>query len=351
MGWMMSKKYDYSPSSRSSYAIDSLKFTYKTNTGGEDNVKIDISYLNRTHVLPPHFMELNVFDYVCPVKINVCDMYDIYGAKMAALMNRIKPRDVFDIYTFIENNANNVDFTLLRRSYVFYNCVGSKPKFLNFENLDKIAKKEFDKDLVPFLHKAPHFDCENAYEKISTFFNDHMQFSDNERRFVTEFKDGHYDPRILFGYNDISVRLGWHPAAFRVCRISDPSQQKKAMATFTRMQGRGEDSLKGLLCLDLLEKVKKQYGEDDTFKDLYYGEDVFPAERDNERGLMYRISICSDNDNATLSFFKSSGRYDAKKPDEYYVGILNDCKSIRSSGKPLPQTDNNSNNPYKGGPT
>ena len=92
---LFQKNYSLSPQSKRYYALDSAVFQYINNAGNRDNIKIEINYLNRKHILPAASMPINTPVASSDVKINVLSACELYGSKIAALIGRCKPRDVY----------------------------------------------------------------------------------------------------------------------------------------------------------------------------------------------------------------------------------------------------------------
>lgn len=79
-----------SKKSKNTYALNSIVAEYTDIKGNIDNIKIEINYMKRTHILATK--QLNVNTNVFPdknFKINCVNPIEIYADKICALLNRI----------------------------------------------------------------------------------------------------------------------------------------------------------------------------------------------------------------------------------------------------------------------
>ena len=78
---LFQKNYSLSPQSKMYFALDSAVFQYINNAGNRDNIKVEINYLDRKHVLP-----------LCdkPIKTPVAEKYfdvEIYVSTLDRCLN------------------------------------------------------------------------------------------------------------------------------------------------------------------------------------------------------------------------------------------------------------------------
>lgn len=93
---MTANGYSMSPSKSKQYhALDSAVFEYFNSAGMRDNIKVEINYMLRCHVLKierGHF--ISAWE---PTGISVLSVapVEIFASKVVALLNRTAPRDLF----------------------------------------------------------------------------------------------------------------------------------------------------------------------------------------------------------------------------------------------------------------
>ncbi|MGI6136958.1 MAG: nucleotidyl transferase AbiEii/AbiGii toxin family protein [Christensenellales bacterium] len=210
---------NYSLSARGSknyHALSSQVYQYFNNAGNKDNIKLEINYLNRNHILPYNKLEVNNSICACETKLTVLNEYELYGSKMAALIARCKPRDIYDIYGMISANKLS-DIDLLRKCTIFYNCISGQANILNIhpDNMfQEVSKNDFKRFLWPMLKKEDRFDERNAIDEIKDFMSNSLfTFTNAEIEFVDAFRRNDYYPDLLFTDFDILNRIEEHPAA------------------------------------------------------------------------------------------------------------------------------------------
>lgn len=219
---LFQKNYSLSNASKSYFGLDSYVLQYLNNAGNRDVIKIEINYLNRTHIFPVNKKKVDVLGYKGETEISVLNEYELYGSKLAALIDRSKPRDVYDVYRMIQSCILK-DTETLKKCLIFYNCVGGDASILDF-HIDKfniMSKRDFDRMLKPMLLKSEKFDYKTAINEIQQYLDKLLCFTAAERLFVEEFRDKKYFPEKLFESNSIVLRLAWHPMAFWKCGKKD----------------------------------------------------------------------------------------------------------------------------------
>ena len=83
------------------HALDSWVFYYQNAGGNRDNIKIEINYSMRCHVLPIHQTEVKIDVLDTGIKINALAPVELFGSKIKALLERTAARDLYDIYNMI----------------------------------------------------------------------------------------------------------------------------------------------------------------------------------------------------------------------------------------------------------
>ena len=344
---LFQKNYSLSNASKSYFGLDSYVFQYLNNAENRDVIKVEINYLDRTHIFPVNRKKIDVLDYKGETEIGVLNRYELYGSKLAALIDRSEPRDVYDVYRMIQSQLLE-DTETLKKCLIFYNCVGGDASILDFhsDKFNAMSKRDFDRMLKPMLSKSEKVDCKAAIDEIQKFLDKLLQFTAEERLFVEEFRNKNYSPEKLFDNHSIALRLAWHPMAFWKCGKTDSESQTiqaEAMKTALLMEGRGEDSLASMSDRDLLRQIRNFYKEkDEKFSELYNGKQVFPKEEENEEGLLIRIALFCDGDKERLlRIFKSSGQYKNNKPTEYYERMAeNSIDFIAEQKQSITETKN-----------
>lgn len=224
--YMTSEGYSLKPTSKSPHSLDSWVFGY-TNAGNNlDNIKIEINYSARCHVLPTLKKAITI-DFLGDVKVNVLDPVELFASKINALVNRGAMRDIYDVSTMIVKGLfhNKREMDLLRKIFVFYRAVGSTSSAENvnlhlssFPMIEAITYSQVRSQLMPVLRRGDKFDYVEAKNRILSFMRELVKFSEEELAFIQLFNKREYKPEVLFGSGEISNRIINHPMALWKCR-------------------------------------------------------------------------------------------------------------------------------------
>lgn len=211
---LFQKNYSLSPQSKRYFALDSAVFQYINNAGNRDNIKIEINYLDRKHVLPLCDKPIKTPVAKSDTTVKVLSVCELYGSKLAALIGRCKPRDVYDVYGLIESGMIE-DKEMLEKCAIFYNCIGGDANIcdISLDILDGVTDRDINRQLKPMLNKNDHFKKDKVIASIKEYLQDLLVLSDDEKAFVKEFSDKNYRPELLFEDKEILERISAHPMA------------------------------------------------------------------------------------------------------------------------------------------
>ena len=141
-------------------------------------------------------------------------------------------------------------------------------------------------------------------------------------------KPVHYNDALKSLSAVIDSRLFDREYQIEIKKPSEIAEEEKAERRAKRMEGRGPETLVGLTDIGVFEEAKAHYakGGVKTFENLYYGDQVFDGEEENERKLMEMlVPFCGGDRDRLIRVFKSSGQYRKDMPDGYYEKIAADC--------------------------
>ncbi len=216
LAYMQSEGYTLSPNSKNPHSLDSWAFKY-TNAGrNPDNIKIEINYSMRQHVLPLMQTDTSIA-FLPPIRITSLAPAELYGSKIKALLERAAARDLFDVYNFLHCGLlGQTDRELLRKIVIFYQAVGGEnlpTEHCDTSLIDRLQFKHIKAQLLPMLHKGTYFDFEIAKAEVKDFISELICLTENEKRFIKAFAAKEYHPEYLFGSDDIIERIRNHPMA------------------------------------------------------------------------------------------------------------------------------------------
>ena len=163
--FMKANGYLLSPKSKQYHALDSFVYEYSNSGGMKDNIKVEINYMLRCHVLET---EQRHFESSWePIGVSVLSVapIEIFASKIVALINRTAPRDLYDIYNLVKFGLiDESEEPLLRKCVVFYSAIGaeSPPFEFQFNTIDQVTQNRIKTDLYPVLRNKDKFDLKTA---------------------------------------------------------------------------------------------------------------------------------------------------------------------------------------------
>lgn len=219
--YMTANGYVLSQKSKKYHALDSFVYEYVNCGGVKDNLKIEINYMLRCHVLPvitrkvklPWSEEVLTVFSVAPL--------EIFASKTVALLTRTAPRDLYDIHNMVKYGLfDESEKEMLRKCAVFYSAIGAEqpPKRFELDNIGKVSSQQIKRDLEPVLRKGERFDLELVQQEVRQYLASILIPTKEEELFWKAFSEGIYQPNRIFGESNELVNIAKHPMALWKCR-------------------------------------------------------------------------------------------------------------------------------------
>jgi predicted nucleotidyltransferase component of viral defense system len=201
--------------SKLSHTLDSGVFVYENTGGRPDNIKVEINYSLRAHVLPLVRRPIETAGIFEPASVLSLSPVEIFAAKIVALLTRAAARDLYDL-----NNAvyfglfDETQHEALRKCAVFYSAVasGGEPAAFDLSRMDSITRHKIKTDLLPVIRKDDKFDLEAAQKRVKAWLSELLVLTDREREFLSAFRKRNYRPELLFDGGELE-RVRDHPMA------------------------------------------------------------------------------------------------------------------------------------------
>lgn len=214
--YMYANGYRLTPGSKHPFSVDSWVFQYTNVIGNLDNIKVEINYSMRSHLLPTETKPIKLHGFE-NVKVRSLAQVELYASKVKALLERGAARDLFDVHNMIQNQViSEEQKPLLRKGVVFYSAVGGNMKptgTYSFQSIERLQFKQIRTTLLPVLKKGTFYDLESAKREVCSYLENLMQLSVNERLFIERFASNEYQPELLFEDKEIVERIAEHPMA------------------------------------------------------------------------------------------------------------------------------------------
>lgn len=214
--YMVSQGYAKSTRTRNPHSLDSWVYTY-TNAGGNlDNIKLEINYSLRVHVLPTIECPIITEHFFSEYKVKSLDPIEIYGSKINALLSRAATRDLYDVANMIKFRLfDESQQEMLRKCVIFYAAISAKTinKSFDLKAIDTITNYKIKTDLLPVIRKKDDFDLDAEKKAVKEYMENLMILSKDEYDFLERFENKKYVPELLFDDQEIIGRIKCHPMA------------------------------------------------------------------------------------------------------------------------------------------
>ncbi len=219
--YMTANGYVLSTKSKNYHALDSFVYEYVNCGGVKDNLKIEINYMLRCHVLPVARREVKLpWSEEALTVLSVAPL-EIFASKTVALLTRTAPRDLYDMHNMIKHGLfDESEEEMLRKCTVFYSAIGAEqpPEKFELDNIRKVSSQQIKRDLDPVLRKGEGFDLKVVQREVREYLASILMPTREEELFWKAFSEGCYHPDWIFGENNEFVNIAKHPMALWKCR-------------------------------------------------------------------------------------------------------------------------------------
>ena len=203
--------------SKNVYALDSIVAEYEDIRGNVDNIKIEINYMNRVHILETK--ELNIATDIFKDKqleIHCIHPIEIYAAKLCALLSRTTARDLFDVYILSKYDLfDKEEKQLLKKCFMLeYIAVNNyKIEDMDIERIEKLERQDIKTKLLPTLkdRNPKKSNVDEMKQAVREYLKDILIIDDSTKQFYDKFQKGIYEPELLFDDKEIIERIKEHP--------------------------------------------------------------------------------------------------------------------------------------------
>lgn len=223
--YMLSQGYTVNPHSKSPHSLDSFVYDYINSAGMKDNVKIEINYSLREHILPVQSIGFGAECLQNDFKVTAVAPIEIYAAKTVALLTRAAARDLYDMNYMIRYGLFDEEETQkYRKCVVFYLAIATiaPPETIHFDAIDTITAHKIHTDLYPVIRDRDSFELNSAKESVKHYLESVLVLSENEKLFLSKFRKGFYCPELIFDDEEVVSKLKKHPMAmWKTNRIKD----------------------------------------------------------------------------------------------------------------------------------
>lgn len=219
--YMVANGYSLSPKTKNYHALDSFVYEYVNSGGVKDNLKIEINYMLRCHVLPVARRKVSLPWSTDDFTVLSVAPLEIFGSKIVALLTRTAPRDLYDIHNMVKNCLfDEAEAVMLRKCAVYYSAIGAEMAPVEFElnNIDNVTSQQIKRDLDPVLRKGERFNVEKVQTETKNYMASVLVVTEEEKMFWKDFSEKKYNPELIFGKSPELQNIQNHPMALWKCK-------------------------------------------------------------------------------------------------------------------------------------
>lgn len=200
--------------SREYFALTSFVFGYINCAGNRDNIKVEINFLDRCHILPLERKNILTKGIISNFDVLTLNTTELYASKINALLSRATPRDLYDVNSMIEKNIIS-DKELLKKCLIFYSSIAGDYSILDLDyaNIERLNFQKYKTQLKPVISKTDKFEIEKAKVTVVNYLKGLINITERETEFILKLKEKIYDPTLLFDDINIVNNILNHPAA------------------------------------------------------------------------------------------------------------------------------------------
>ena len=138
---------------------------------------------------------------------------ELFAAKINALLRRAAVRDLYGVHNMIKSDLFSDEQDLFRKCIVAYTVISQDtvPESYDLARIDMITLRKVRSDLLPVIQKGEHVPLDEIKQIVKDYLSELLKLNDDEKAFLTAFKNGEYKPELLFKEQGIIDRLKRHP--------------------------------------------------------------------------------------------------------------------------------------------
>jgi predicted nucleotidyltransferase component of viral defense system len=190
---------------------------YESAIGQDGNLEIDLNYMFRIPLWPVRTQDSQAVGSYKVRGIPILDIHEIAAGKMAALLSRHEPRDLFDVHQLL--TRGHLNRGRIRLAFLVYGAVNRKD--WRTVSMDDVAfdANELENQLIPLLRRESLTNAEQSdllgnrlVEECRQALEVVLPLSKAELEFLDRILDhGEIDPSSLTTDEELAERIRYHP--------------------------------------------------------------------------------------------------------------------------------------------
>lgn len=187
---------------------------YPNAAGAPDRVEIDVNYLFRTPVGETAVHAMWQPEGMEEVRFPLIPTEELFAGKMLAMLDRVAPRDLFDVALLPEYGGEILRSIRLRK--VFIALAGTLALPLTRytqKRLERIDENIVNQQLLPMVRTDSLLTAEQLRSRAWTVMEPLLELMDEEREYIGRLHEGDLQTSLLFPDDPgMAQMLAKHPA-------------------------------------------------------------------------------------------------------------------------------------------
>ena len=191
-----------------------LYLNYQGAAGTPGRIEVDVNYLYRLPLGEPKLLSLWQPQGVERPAISVVSPEELASGKLVAFLDRVAPRDAYDVGRLPGLDALNWTGPRLRRVFLAMSTVLPHPVHTyDRGRLSRLTDRQVEAELAPMLALTEETDATALTERSWSAVQPFLELSGSEREFVDLANRGELDPGLIADGDDAFAALvERHPA-------------------------------------------------------------------------------------------------------------------------------------------
>lgn len=205
----------YAAKTRTTYGATTWQLRYSNLAGNIDLIKIDINWLLRVPIWPPERALFRTVFPGDPALVTVAAREEVTAGKVVALLDRVAPRDLFDVATLSQHGSIGEAERLTAATMLLgsFHAEDFRER-LKRSHLAELGEREIRNALWPTLRRDMRPTLDQLSKSCESTLADLLAIGQRERQYLDDFYEGnHFDPLHLFEGLDANPQLPRHPMA------------------------------------------------------------------------------------------------------------------------------------------
>jgi len=204
--------------SRDEFAGRKIFLNYVSVNGSPDRIEIDLNFLQRLTLAPLRTAAMWQPGDLSQPEVQLCGLPEIAAGKICALLDRCKPRDLFDVIRLPEAGASFWSSPSFKKLVIAFTGTLDHPLHAyGRERMERVRAIDIEAELVPMLGGQTTVDRVELVDRAWKAVEPLLLLDDSEREFVDRLQAGDLRLDLLVPEDEeMSERLAkWPPLQWK----------------------------------------------------------------------------------------------------------------------------------------